>query len=307
MAKTYFTGTSTGTKYEVGKQYKTGDDRVMEAMPDGSFKKVGNFVGYTDQGKPVVDDSGRGSVSRGSAGNTEVEWYSDAPTRGGADRVSLPQGSVSGAGNSGKGGGALAPQQQAQQAQPPRVSGGLVQIANPWSSGGAYRTNRVAAAGQGIGIFGPGRIAPWRGLDDPEQHFMVGGWHMKASPRSSNAAMVEERWGDAEFLSPGWFANWAIAGDDYIENIAIRAYGPDKTWDRDHRANVQKQWVDDAFSGMLNWADETVSKVRRDNAILAAAKASVQDAYDARDAIMEQEVRDMEARKANGGYFWGTN
>ena len=32
-------------------------------------------------------------------------------------------------------------------------------------------------------------------------------------------AEVEERWGDAEFLSPAWFASWGIAGIDIVNNV----------------------------------------------------------------------------------------
>lgn len=278
---TYFSGTSTGNKYEVGRDYKTGDGRVMTANSDGSFTQKGHYVGTTDSGRTIVDDRGRGNTSRGSYGNPDVEWYSD--TRGSTvrgDRGGVAGGSVSAAGRASKGD---QPQQD-----------GTVRVQNPYtaSQGGNLRVSRVAAAAHGVGIqgFGGGRIAPWSGLDDPEQHYMVAGFHMKASPRSSNMAMVEERQGDAEFLSPAWFASWGIAGDDFVENIAIRAYGPDKTWDREHRASVQKAFVNNAFAGTLDWADEQIQKVRRDNAIATAAKAEIEDAYAARDAILQQEA-----------------
>lgn len=279
---TYFAGTSTGKKYEVGRDYKTGDGRVMTANSDGSFTQKGHYVGTTDAGRTIVDDRGRGNSSRGSFGNPDVEWFSDS--RGSSDSANrgVAAGSVAQAGGSSKGSVAVS------------QSDGTVKVQNPYSAsqGGNLRVSRVAAAAHGIGLapFGPGRIAPWSGLDDPEQHFMVGGWQMKASPRSSNMAMVEERWGDAEFLSPAWVASWAISADDMVENIAIRAYGTEKTWDREHRATVQKQFVDNAFAGALNAADEWVQNVRRDNAIAAAAKAEIEDAYAARDSIMQQEA-----------------
>lgn len=280
---TFFSGTSTGNKYEVGRDYKTGDGRVMTANSDGSFTQKGRVVGTTDAGRTIVDDRGRGNTSRGSYGNPDVDWYTDS--RGSsstANRGVAQGGSISDAVRSGKAGST---------AQAP---GETVRVQNPYtaSQGGNLRTSRVAAAAHGIGLapFGPGRIAPWSGLDDPEQHYMVAGWHMKASPRSSNMAMVEERQGDAEFLSPAWVASWAIAADDMVENIAIRAYGTEKTWDREHRAGVQKAFVDNAFAGTLNAADEWVQKVRRDNAIAAAARAEIEDAYAARDAILQQEA-----------------
>lgn len=279
---TYFSGTSTGNKYEVGRDYKTGDGRVMTANSDGSFTQKGRVVGTTDAGRTIVDDRGRGNTSRGSYGNPDVEWYSDS--RGGSTGANrgLAQGaSLSDAGRSGKAGTSA------------QTADGTVRVQNPYttSQGGNLRVSRVAAAAHGVGFgFGGGRIAPWSGLDDPEQHYMVAGFHMKASPRSSNMAMVEERQGDAEFLSPAWFASWGIAADDYVENIAIRAYGSEKTWDREHRASVQKEFVQNAFAGTLDWADEQIQKVRRDNAIAAAAKAQVEDAYAARDAILQQEA-----------------
>lgn len=276
MAK-YFSGTSTGNKYEVGKDYKTGDGRVLTAQEDGSFVKKGNFVGYTDAGQPVVDDSGRGSVSRGSYGNPDVEWYADRSGSGSAATTGIVPGQVAAAGNADRG-AAPAPS-------------GAVRVQNPWAGGSssAMQVARVAAAGQGFG-FGGGRIAPWSGLDDPEQHYMVAGWHMKASPRSSNMAMVEERQGDAEFLSPAWFASWGIAADDFVENIAVRAYGTENTWDRQHRQQVQRDFVDSAFGGALDWADEFVVTTRFNAATAAANRKVFDDAWDARERYQQQEA-----------------
>lgn len=290
---TYFSGTSTGNKYEVGRDYKTGDGRVMTANGDGSFTQKGHYVGTTDAGRTIVDDRGRGNTSRGSYGNPDVDWYSDS--RGSSstgNRGLVAGGSISDAGRSGKAGTS---------AQGP---GETVRVQNPYSAsqGGNLRTSRVAAAAHGVPL-----LRTWSGLDDPAQDLKIAGHHIMASPRSSNMAMVEERKGDPEFLSPAWFYSWAIEADDYVENIAIRAYGSEKTWDREHRASVQKAFVDNAFAGALDAADEWVQKVRRDNAVAAAARAEIEDAYAARDAIMAQEVANMNARNANGGFFWGTN
>lgn len=55
-------------------------------------------------------------------------------------------------------------------------------------------------------------------LNPANTPFMLGGSLMMPDPGTSNAEEVEERWGEAEFLSPAWFANWAVVGHDVWHN-----------------------------------------------------------------------------------------
>lgn len=291
----YFEGTSTGNRYEVGRDYVTGDGRVMTAQADGSFSKVGNLVGHTEQGKPVVDNEGRGSRSVGSAGNPDVQWWQDSGTTSAQHSAPAATQSVAAAASRGS-----------TYAEAPREfvsnsGAGVMRIANP-SSG--VLSGRVAAAGSGVGFGTLGRIAPWSGLDDPEQHYQVAGIHMVASPRSSNMAMVEERQGDAEFLSPAWFASWGIAADDYVHNVSLRAYGPNHQ-NREHRAAVQKAAIEDFGESVLNWATTSVAGIRSSAAANAAAMATVQDAYNYRDELEAREALKaghVQPNRAIGGF-----
>ncbi|UYD39171.1 MAG: hypothetical protein [Wigfec virus K19_56] len=290
----YFSGTSTGNKYEVGRDYVTGDGRVMTAQADGSFVKQGNLVGYTDGGRAVTDNEGRGARSVGSAGNPDVEWYQDRGTS--SAHYSAPAAGQSVASAAARG--------STYAAESPRASNsgaGVMRIANP-SSG--VLAGRVAAAAAGGGFLRTGRIAPWSGLDDPEQHYQVAGIHMVASPRSSNMAMVEERQGDAEFLSPAWFASWGIAADDYVHNVSLRAYGPNHQ-NREYRAAVQKAAIEDFGESVLTWATSSVAGIRKSAAANAAAMATVQDAYNYRDELEAREAMKaghVQPNRAIGGF-----
>lgn len=173
MAK-YFEGTSTGNRYEVGRDYKTGDGRVMTANSDGSFTQKGHYVGTTDAGKTITDDRGRGNTSRGSFGNPDVSWYAS-----GRDRANPNQHGATGiiAYSQGKDGSYAAERDgeghvvtQAQNPARMRAAGGY--------TGAAVRT------------------AAWSGDQTEPQDLLLGGNHMKASPKWSNADLAEIRYSD---------------------------------------------------------------------------------------------------------------
>lgn len=83
--------------------------------------------------------------------------------------------------------------------------------------------------GSRIAVTGTGPLIPKMASQITE--FMIGGWTMQPNPFSSNAAEVEDRWGDAEFLSPGWFANWGIAISDMGYNATGGKGGDRKALD----------------------------------------------------------------------------
>lgn len=272
----YFEGTSTGNKYEVGQRYLSGDGSVKVAQADGSFVKEGNLVSYTDSGKPIVDNAGRGAWSAGSSGNPDVNWWQDSGTSSASVSSPATGQSVRTAAGRGSTYGSSEPMQT-------NSGSGVMRVANPNSGALA---GRVAAAGQGL------RIAKWSGIDDPAQHYMVAGQHMVASPRSSNMAMVEERHGDAEFLSPAWFASWGIAADDYVYNLSLRTYGSDHE-NRQHRQEVQKAAVEDLGESVMDWAFSSVAGVRSSAAAAAQGRKEVDEAWDYR---MDRQA--LEGRKA---------
>lgn len=40
----------------------------------------------------------------------------------------------------------------------------------------------------------------------------IGGWEVPRDPKTSSAQDIEDTYGEGEFLSPGWFVNWAAGG-----------------------------------------------------------------------------------------------
>lgn len=94
---------------------------------------------------------------------------------------------------------------------------------NPRTEGpkGAGPGNTVTGV---LGGGGAGNGAVFTGPFTPKlktgiTEFRVGGITMHPDPMTSNADAVEERWGDAEFLSPAWFTIWGIAGIDVVHNV----------------------------------------------------------------------------------------
>lgn len=271
MAK-YFTGTSTGTRYEVGQQYKTGDGRVLTAQPDGSFKKEGNFVGYTDQGQAVWDDVGRGSVSRGSSTDASVEWYAS-----GKDLAQMQAGAVRDnvAGAAGAAGSSVLPAQSA----------------------GSDRDGAVMRVGTTSTLAAMWAAAPrdgsWSGKDDPGQDNLIGGFHWMANPRWTNAELFEARYGEVGETLIGL----AVLGADLGFNAR-------RLWDAGGKARVTGALIEAAkpenhyaaIDGFMDWRDQLNAQVRQQNQNIAAQQAAADDVGDAWDARMEYQM--IEGMKA---------
>lgn len=92
---------------------------------------------------------------------------------------------------------------------------------------------QLPVPGRPAGGTGPGSRLTFGGggpfkpvLADQVTHFKIGGWNMYPHLGTSNMAEVEDRWGDAEFLSPAWFASWTIAGNDVMNNLDSSNGGP---------------------------------------------------------------------------------
>lgn len=177
----YFEGTSTKQRYEVGNTYSNsrGDFRANE---DGSFTKLGNVVGKTDAGKVVRDNTG-GQVSRGSAGNPDVNWYASGrdrayPTRHGETQITAAVLQRDSRGNI----------QYDRQGNAMTVTAAPRERTTSGFSGAAVQ--QAAYAGS------KPRGAAWSGDMTEPQDLLIGGNHMMADPRYSNADLAEIRYSD---------------------------------------------------------------------------------------------------------------
>lgn len=276
----YFTGTNTGTRYEVGKDYKTGDGRILTAQSDGSFKKKGDFVGYTDNGKPIVDNSGAGAISPGSRGSREAEWYAT-----GGDAAAYRAAGFSGSSQApSKGSPTLTPGANAPDGAlrvvPPRQMSAAITAANR----GAF---------MGSGYNGPFQSAyldltrddyAWSGEDLPSQDMKIAGYHLRANPRWSNGEVVEMLFGDNEVVSTLYsvFHVPAVIGYNLRLNADANGFdggkGPIRALDR----ALQPDALADTFMG-------AVGKVRQAVEDDARVYNDLVDAYDLRDQLAEQE------------------
>lgn len=177
---TYFEGTGTKDRYQVGKTYSNsrGDFRANE---DGSFTKLGNKVGTTDAGKVVRDNTG-GQVSRGSSYNSDVNWYAS-----GRDRAN--------------------PQRHGETlitaASLKRDSRGNIEYDRDGNAVTLTTTPRERSSGFGGAAVqqaafsgAKGRTRAWSGDETEPQDLLIGGNHMMADPRYSNADLAEIRYSD---------------------------------------------------------------------------------------------------------------
>jgi len=205
MAK-YFEGTSTKERYQVGNTYSNarGDFRANE---DGSFTKLGNVVGTTDAGKVVRDNTG-GQVSRGSAGNADVNWYASGrdranPQRHGETLITAASLKRDSRGNIeyDRDGNAVT-----MTAQP-----------RPRSTGfGGAAVQQAAFSGARL------RAEGWSGDMTEPQDLWFAGDHMRANPKFSNADLAEIRYSDIG----GNIFGVANIGADLGHNLAYRM-GPE--------------------------------------------------------------------------------
>lgn len=273
----YFEGTNTGNRYEVGKSYVTGDGRVLTAQPDGSFAKEGNFVGYTDAGKPIVDNAGRGAVSAGSRGAYDVNWYAS-----GEDAAAYrAAGGYSPAAYAAQG-GTVSPDGAVQ------VVGSVpATIANR----GARRGSAAAAAFAGSYLNLTRDNNAWSGEELPPQDMVLGGWHLRANPKWSNGEVVEMLFGDNELVSTLYSVFHVPATFGYNARVMANENGWDdgrgasRAIERALQPDVVGDFLGNAVNGARSWA--ATNKQREDAA--AAVYAAAMDAQDARDEYEKAE------------------
>lgn len=75
----------------------------------------------------------------------------------------------------------------------------------------------LGGSGVGSPVVVTGPLKP--SMQDTITEFQVGGVKWRPEPNTSNADQVEERLGEAEFLSPAWWVNWGIAAVDTVHNV----------------------------------------------------------------------------------------
>lgn len=85
--------------------------------------------------------------------------------------------------------------------------------------------------------------------------FMLGGLTMRPHPGTSNMAEVEDRWGDAEFLSPAWFTSWGIAALDGWHNLGSGRGGPLKTDQIEQSVYNAPGWMADGVRDLAGYLD----------------------------------------------------
>lgn len=190
----WFTGTSTGNVYEVGRSYTMAGD-TYTANWDGTFTN-------NRTGNSLVGSSQDDRVTFGYTGSLTGSGSGSAGTVGpGSAQVS------SGGGPATSGPGAMG-----------AVSGG--QGASPSQSGkpsaaavaSFKHSNSALKFGSDWGFVGGGPD-PEKELSFPYYRGML----LPIDKQTSNVDVYEERYGDAELGNPTWFASWGVwLADQYV-------------------------------------------------------------------------------------------
>lgn len=257
----YFEGTATGNRYEVGRTYEMGG-REYTAQADGSFVREGTRTGFTtDDGRTVRENDGGHTVT-GSSQDPTVRWYAS-----GSEALTSANHSP-GSAVSIAGAGASSPQAVA------AASEGLVSIPAPSARFKAASADYI-------------RTAAWSGKDDPGQDNLLFGFHLQANPRTTNAALFEERYGDFGSSVIGL----GVLADDLWYSGTRHLSSP----------RTQKAAADTAvsaggtmLSGMMAGWDSLRSATQTQLNVEAATTRNfveLQDAYDARDRLVYEESR----------------
>lgn len=267
----YFSGTSTGRTYEVGREYVNSRNQVVTANADGSF---GNRE--------------TGQVMRGSSYNGDVAWFAD-----GADQNTWgayhgqPVGQVAFTTDDGR----------AIMERPASAAPGPA-----GASAGGATSNAATPAPAAVRISGPLatmanrgaflRDMAWSGKDDPGQDLLIGGFHYMANPRTTNMELLEARLGDSELLST--VVGLMTLGSDL--GYTARVYA-DRAGFNDGKGltdAMQRGLAPDAVGSALNgghrwitdWANE--NKAREERA--QAAEEDFNEAWDLREQLQREEA-----------------
>lgn len=255
----YFEGTSTGNRYEVGRTYEMGG-REYTAQADGSFVREGSRTGFTtDDGRTVRENDGGHRVT-GSSQDPSVRWYASG-------NESLTSAALS-PGTAISSSGAGEPQTVASS------QAGMVPMQAPNARFRAASSDYI-------------RTAAWSGKDDPGQDNLLFGFHLQANPRTTNAELFEARYGDfgSSVIGIGVLADdlW-YSGTRHLANPRTQKAA----------ADTAVSAGADVLGGMMAGWDTLRSATQTQlNAEAATTRnfVELQDAYDARDALVYEESR----------------
>lgn len=94
----------------------------------------------------------------------------------------------------------------------------------------------ASAAGNGVGnaVVGPAKTT----------QIFVGGQPYTHDKGWSDAQDAEDRWGEAELLTPGWFYNWGVWGADTLAGIGGWAQDAKQSYDGPKGQGALPQIVD---------------------------------------------------------------
>jgi len=261
----YFEGTSTGNKYEVGKTYEMGG-REYTAQSDGSFVREGTRTGFTTDSGKVVRENDGGHRTVGSSESGDVAWYASGSDAA-ANRTLSPGQSVQGASLSGTTGGNGGP------------PSGAVRVGN-------NAVARFFAASGG----GYAARAAWSGKDDPAQDNLMAGFHIRANPKWTNAALQEERYGEfgSELIGLGILASdiGYTARINWDEYTTPRGGKPSAA--AGAAEDLGNKFVNTVLSGMTMVEEWGKQNARRE-AISAQIGRQLDEAYQARDELQAAE------------------
>jgi len=229
-----FSGTSTGNQYTVGESYTMGGN-TYTAQADGSFRRDDRPGGGYQSGSQSL---------QGSSGNMDVTWSAT-----GGDSLREHFANLGYPVQSAASSGAERPENAGTSAA---ISSGAVPVQNP-------QVNRNR---QTLGSFVQQAAAAWSGADDPPQDNLFWGVHIRANPNTTNAQMMEDRYGDlvsavagvgtlaADAVNTLWYNRRALeqsasvaandAGNAFV-NAMLGTMGAIDEWGRDNAAYERKR------------------------------------------------------------------
>lgn len=259
-----FTGTATGNQYTVGQQY-TANGNTYTAQADGSFRRDDRPGGGYQSGSETL---------AGSSGNLDVTWSASGGDSLREHFASLGY-PVQAAASSGS-------QRSENPGTSAAINAGAVPVQNP-------QVNRNR---QTLGSFVQQAAAGWSGADDPPQDNLFWGVHIRANPNTTNAQMMEDRYGD--LVS-------AVAGVGTLAADAVNTI-----WhNRRNIENAAAVGANDAGNAFVNAMLGTMGAIDqwgRENARYEQNRDRIerelQEAYDLRDQLQAEEAARYEARQA---------
>lgn len=131
--------------------------------------------------------------------------------------------------------------------------------AAPTGGPGVVRVGKPVGSGPGNGRL----LTGWFGKPEEVTQAYIGGFALPRDPNTSDAQEIEDAHGEGEFLSPGWFYNWAkeLANYGYAYTKAIEPQVSPGILTQEGRAKAQTLFGDkDIISIGRDWIDANNSQ-----------------------------------------------